>query len=295
MSAQVAEYEELLQSLNGRVGQEDYLLIQATLDKYANTGRDDHSASASSRKRSASTDPEKQESITEDQATGRVGSTESLDLLTEDLNRSSASRASGFLGKNSEITWMEQLRRQTDDFKGDGTDEDDSRSIQDSDTAGLPNESGEGSISVPPLTESTYHCDSIPLEIPDHVQAYQLPSRNTADSLLSCYLECVHPAFPILGKTTFIKQYQAFYENPNSKPRSCWSAILNLIFAIAARYRRLAHLELDGHVDDDHTYFCRARLLGVESAAVWDHAEMQRIQVTGLTCFYLMATNHISR
>ena len=190
---------------------------------------------------------------------------------------------------------MEQLRRQTDDVNADGAFEDDSQSILDSDVGGLPNESGEGSQSVPPLTESTYHCDSIPLEIPDHVQAYQLPSRNTADSLLASYLECVHPAFPILGKTRFIKQYQAFYDNPNSRPRSCWSAILNLIFAIAARYMRLAHLEFDGHVDDDFTYFCRARLLGVESAAVWDHAEIQRIQVTGLMCFYLMATNHISR
>lgn len=129
---------------------------------------------------------------------------------------------------------MEQLRRQTDDEGGSGGGENDPRSAFGSGLDGFPEDSDERSRRVAPLTESTYHCDNIPLVIPDHVQVYQLPARGTADALLASYLESVHPAFPIIGRKTFVNQYRTFYDNPNLKTGPAWLAILNLIFAISA-------------------------------------------------------------
>lgn len=232
---------------------------------------------------------------TERQAPGRKGSTESLDCVDEDLNRTAASRATGYMGKISEVNWLGQVRKRTDTSDDNQDESGDSKMDFSSGLSGLPPSAikrPEGSHLV---SESTYHCDDIALDVQDDVVTYQLPPKEVADLLLSCYLECVHPAFPILGKITFVKQYQAFYNNPMLQTGPLWLAILNLLFAIAARYGRLAQATWVVRADDENTYFSRARLLGLGIDALWVHGELQRIQVAGLASFYLMATNQINR
>ncbi|KAL8687632.1 MAG: hypothetical protein Q9218_006251 [Villophora microphyllina] len=295
MSARVREYESLLQDLSGRVNNDDQLLIRTTLRKYAESGCEDSCTTESSRKRTASSDLETPEPLTEYRVSGRVGSTESLDRLDEDLNRSAISRATGYFGKNSEISWIEQVRRQEESSNDSDEEGGNLQMAFDSGMDGFQPDSAKEAKNIPRLSESTYHCDHMPLELPQNVQPYQLPPRTTADALVTCYLEVVHPAFPILGRITFLKQYRMFYNNANLRPGNSWMGILNLIFAIAARYSRLVRAPVKDIADDDYTYFSRARLLCMDSNAMWDHAEMQRIQVAGLTTFYLMATNQISR
>ena len=314
MAARVSGYEALLQDLSDRVCVADQAKIQRALDRVRSfychvspttnsrkenqdgySGQDDSSTAASSRRKTTRDGSEPLESGTERQVAGGKGSTDSLDYIDEDLNRSAASRATGFMGKNSEINWLEQLRRRTE-HSGDGVDgTDGSQMTFGSGLDGFPESLGTGSENFHSVSESTYHCDDISLVIQDHVEAYQLPPRDVADVLLSCYLESVHPAFPILGKTTFMKQYQAFYNHPTLQTGPLWLAILNLIFAIAARYSRFVRIEWTTRPDDEHTYFSRARLLGLGTDALWIHGELQRIQITGLTSFYLMATNQINR
>lgn len=311
MAARLSECEELLQEFTGRLGEADQLLIRRTLEKVGylvlvfrlslilESKQDmtpglEESLSPHSFRRRRTSDEDTQGFDTEYQATGRVGSTESLDCITEDFNRSDASRSTGYMGKNSEIAWMGKLRQQTDA----GLDEADGDSLKMNFGSGLDelyNTTPKDVHRQLPLNESTYHCDDIPLSAEENVQAYQLPPRATADVLLACYLECVHPAFPILGKTTFTKQYQAFYDNPNLKTGPKWLAVLNLIFAIGARYSCLARADSRGLLDDHQTYFSRARVLGMDAGTVWVHAELQRIQITGLASFYLMATHQINR
>ncbi|KAL8726369.1 MAG: hypothetical protein Q9166_006776 [cf. Caloplaca sp. 2 TL-2023] len=298
MAARVSEYEALLQDLSDRVSEADQATISRVMNKENQdvySGHDDSSTPANTRRRITSDELEKQAVGTERQAPGRKGSTESLDYINEDLNRTAATRATGFMGKNSEVNWLDQLRRRTDQG-GDNEDEmDDTRLVFNSELDGMTEPYGRKPVESSHLvSESTYHCDDISLVIPDQIQIYHLPPRDIADLLLTCYLECVHPAFPILGKTTFVKQYRAFYDNPSLRTGPAWLAILNLLFAIAARYSRLIRAEWIQHADDDHTYFSRARLLGL-SDALWVHAELQRIQVISLTSFYLMATNQINR
>ncbi|KAL9040028.1 MAG: hypothetical protein Q9180_002177 [Flavoplaca navasiana] len=229
---------------------------------------------------------------TEYQMRGRQGSTESVDCINEDLNRTAASRATGFMGKNTEVNWLEQLRVRTE-HPDNGQDESDDVGMHfGSGVDGIP---GKAQKDSHPLSESTYHCDDMSLDVPGHLQAYELPPKDIADLLLSYYLQSVHPAFPIIGQTTFVKQYQWYWSNAAVQPGPLWLAILNLIFAIAARYSSLTKAEWSLRAEDAHTYFSRARLLGLGVDALLAHAELQRIQVTGLTSFYLMATNQINR
>lgn len=311
MAARVLECEELLQDLSGRLGEADQFLIRRTLEQVrcgsllqtiANpsrnqeqtSGREDSSTPGSFRRSRTSGEPEPQSFHTEHQATGCAGSTESLDRIDEDFNRSDVSRRTGFMGKNSEVAWMEKLRRHTD-VRLDKGEENDPRTDFGTGLDESREDSGRKVQRNQPLSESNYHCDDIPLSTHENVLPYHVPPRATADLLLTCYLDCVHPALPILGKTTFLRQYNAFYDSPNLKTGPQWLAILNLVFAIGARYSRLVRAEWRTITDDHETYFSRARLLGLDASVIWAPAELQRIQSHGLTSFYLMATHQINR
>ncbi|KAI4224161.1 MAG: hypothetical protein LQ349_007285 [Xanthoria aureola] len=299
MASRVSEYEELLQDLGDRVCGVDKARIQRVLNKDHQdlySSHADSSTAASSKQENMVDGVGVQDPGTERPVPGRKGSTESLDCVEEDLNRTAASRATGFMGKNSEVNWLGQVRKRTDPSDDDQDESDDSKMDFGSGLGGLPRSATiQRRGDSHPMSESTYHCDDIPLNVQDDVITYQVPPKEVADHLLSCYLECVHPAFPILGQTTFVKQYQAFYNNPMLQTGPLWLAILNILFAIAARYGRLAQAEWVARADDEHTYFSRARLLGLGSDVLWMHGELQRIQVTGLASFYLMAANQINR
>lgn len=73
-------------------------------------------------------------------------------------------------------------------------------------------------------------------------------------------------------------------------------AILNLIFALAARYSELAHESVDDTIHEDHVvYFSRAWKLSMSDVALLDHPNLQQVQVEGLTSFYLLSVGQINR
>ena len=231
------------------------------------------------------------EGVDEGHVLARVGSNKSIGHVDEDFNRTAASRATGFMGKNSELTWMQRLKKQAEVSPGLGKEvlsmsgnmdtSIDSVSLQDN-----PHH---------PINESTYHCDDLSMMITEDVEPYQVPPLQTADVLFKCYLETVHPSFPIIGKTTFLDQYRTYYRK-HLQAGANWLAILNLIFAIGAKYLHLIQAELGGEDERDHLiYFTRARLLGFNTESILDHAGLQHVQVAALMAFYLTAINQISR
>ena len=220
-------------------------------------------------------------------ASARAGSTESLDCIEEDYNRDPASRATGYHGKNSEVTWMQQLKRPTSQNpKRDEDNDDDQDSLHyDNPRTGLT-----------PMNEASYHCDDLTLTPPGNIDPFEVPPQEIANMLFQSYLETVHPAFPIIGKNTFISQYQAFRLSADrTEINHNWLAILNLIFAIGAKYSHLIQAEWCSDKVDHLVYFTRARILGFNSDVIFSHAELQRVQVAGLMSFYLLALNQINR
>lgn len=183
---------------------------------------------------------------------------------------------------------MQQLNRPTPQSpKGNEDNSDEREDLSHND------DSGTGPT---PISEASYHCDDLTLTPSGSIDPFEVPPQATANLLFQSYLETVHPAFPIIGKNTFVSQYQAFQVSPDrTKINHNWLAILNMIFAIGAVYSHLIQAEWCGDKMDHLVYFTRARILGFNSDAILSHAELQKVQVAGLMSFYLLAVNHINR
>lgn len=230
-----------------------------------------------------------------------VGSTGSVDQVREDFNKNESTRATGFMGKISDVTWMHRLRQQAKDNpvhggggigslpEGGGLqveqDQADGNSRWRARTEWINN----------PVSDSTYHCDDFDILGPEQVDQLELPPRRVAEQLLQSYIESVHPVFPILGKVNFRNQMARMFNKPHLQPSANWFAILNLVFALGAKYSHLVFAEARGDERDHLVYFTRARMLGMDGEAILAQPNLQRIQIAGLMSFYLMSTHQINR
>ena len=238
--------------------------------------------------------PTDDESGAESDVSAGAGSTGALDRTEEDFTRDGA-RDTGFMGKNSEITWMQRL--QVENKFGDekdmpnmsSTNVDSSKDTADSFN---PMAEAEAGFSV---HETSYHLDDESVTTFEHVDPYEVPTAETARNLFDAYMTRVHPSFPIVSKINLTIQFQKFLSGQAQRPPEKWLAILNLIFAIAAKYSHLVQADWKGDERDHIIYFTRARLLSVNSETVFQHPDLQVIQITGLISFYFVCIHQINR
>ncbi|KAA6409416.1 MAG: hypothetical protein FRX48_06969 [Lasallia pustulata] len=283
MASKVEDRDKMLRFLFPRLEASDQALVQRFLEEEASPDAEEKRSIASPTKSFFFGPPKEeneQEGDGESQVSAGIGSNGSLDRIKEDFNRTPLTRATGYIGKNSEVTWMQRLKEQA---KGDPP----NQGPKDPDT--------EEPAPAVAIHEATYHCDDLMLLSSDEVDAYELPPKRAADMLFQNYLETVHATFPFIGKTTFASQYQTLYENNNIRPGANWLAILNLIFAIGAKYSHLIQTEWRGDERDHLIYFTRARVLAMNGESLFSHPDLQQVQVAALMSFYLMATNQINR
>lgn len=206
-----------------------------------------------------------------------IGSLEAIDRVEEDLNRTASSRATGYMGKNSEITWMQRLRKEAEQ-----------RSRR---QPGVFEAEHDGEFA---LHSMNYHLDDMDISIPGPVQAYWMPPRALADKLFDDYLESIHPFFPIISRSLFRTQYNTFYDSA-ARPGDKWMAILNMIFAIASKHAHLTQAPWRGQEKDHLVYLTRARILSMDGNTLFSHPDLQQVQVEGLVAFYLLSTDQINR
>lgn len=218
---------------------------------------------------------------------GRVDHTE------EDFNRDETARATGFVGRSSEIAWLQKLGKEINTEYEEWL----IAKSREGDASGLPSPTPTPLVDkqVEPLVaSSTYFADDLEVPQRDQVDAFEVPTRDIASKLLNAYLTSVHPSFPIIGISTFLSQFQVFFNQPSLKPGSKWLAILNLVFAIASKYGQLTDAEWVEGEDDHEIYFSRARNLCLENQFL-QHPDLQQLQIEGLASFYLTASGHINR
>lgn len=212
-----------------------------------------------------------------------IGSLEAIDRVEEDHNRSENTRATGYMGKNSELTWMQRLQREADQR---------AQGFPGSLEPGVDRKADE-QLS---LHAVNYHLDDMDISVPGPVQLYAMPSREIADHLFDCYLTTVHPFYPIINRPLFQAQYRTFFES-TARPGDKWLAILNMIFAIGAKHSQLISAPWRAGEDDkDHLmYLTRARILSMNGDVLFSHPDLQQVQVEGLIAFYLLASDQINR
>lgn len=277
LSEKALEYENLLKDLGTIVESRTADRIKSLLDKY---GLDvDYSSNSNL---SHSVTPQDELPDADDVSSpSSIGSLEAIDRVEEDLNRNENSRATGYMGKNSEITWMQRLQREAENRSQglSGALEPGQSKRQDDDLA---------------LHAVNYHLDDLDISAPEPVDTYALPPRRLADHYFDTYLRTVHPFFPIITRPLFSAQYKTFFDS-NAQPGDRWLAILNMIFAIGAKHALLIEAPWRGDDNDHLVYLTRARLLSLNGDVLFSHPDLQQVQVEGLIAFYLLSSDQINR
>lgn len=204
-----------------------------------------------------------------------------VDHTEEDFNRDDKVQAMGFVGEHSEIAWLYRLKRDLD---------------QNCSTL-----AGENSDRPSISSVNYFHDDTgTGISTRDSLDLSIRPPRHVADKLVDDYFHSVHPAFPIIGKELFLNQYryfysQTFYWNANVRPKNRWLAMLNLVFAIAARHSLLVENTPSLDPGDHLVYFARAWRLSIGHTVLLDHPNLQQVQVEGLIALYLLAIGQVNR
>lgn len=210
----------------------------------------------------------------------------SIDLLDDNLYDNDRTRATGFIGAASEVHWLravaiahsERIRERS---------------------GGRHQQTG----SYARLNEGTslysFWIDSDVVELEPCVNLYELPPRETAERLLSCYMSKVHDSFPILIRATFEAQFRRYFTALQNGSRPCltrnWQAVLNMIFAIGAYHSYLKNANWRENGRDHFLYQARSRALHLEDAAMTRDLDVPQIKGLGLLAFYWMSIGHIDR
>jgi hypothetical protein len=208
-----------------------------------------------------------------------LGSLEDIDTVYEDLNRSEMSRATGYMGKNSEVTWMQRLNLETANQEvGDG--------LSNRATTSVPNDESISSLN--------YHLDHQSLSEPAVIDAYAVPSKAQADRLLQYYLEKVQISVPIIRQDLFLDQYDRFYSERDLNPGRKWLSIFNLVMAVSSAFCRLSSQDTR-HVADETTFYTRAKLLNTSDLIVFQHDDLQEVQIEALMAFFFLIISQVNR
>ena len=188
------------------------------------------------------------------------------------------------MGKNSEVQWLRTLLYP--------------ERLHDGSMHGL-RASSATSRDSDQVSLVTFYLDADNTDLDSVVDAHELPTSKTAQRLLATYMENVHDSFPILPKKLFEDQVRKYFEGEKKgvAPRLNlkWQAILNLVFAIGARYSYLVKAEWAAEERDDRIYQARARKCAWDEATLSQHPDLLQIQVAGLLAFYYLSTGQVSR
>lgn len=252
---------------------------------------------------SVEADHETEASGAESDASAGAGSTGALDRTEEDFTREAA-KTTGFMGKNSDVTWIQRLRKENKYGDLPAIDPDDPNHQRLKALSGpsmRPQGMGDANPALAEadtgftIQDSSYHLNDLAISTLDAVDAYEMPTPETAQTLFFTYFHRVHSSFPIVGQRNLQNQFAKFLARPMHRPPPKWLAIINLIFAISAKYSHLIQAEWQADERDHLIYFTRARMLTVDAETIFSHPDLQNIQVFGLMSFYLLAVDQINR
>ncbi|KAE8389204.1 fungal-specific transcription factor domain-containing protein [Aspergillus alliaceus] len=264
-------YEDLLNDVRSKVDSQTAEQIQQVIREQSS--RNDQ---APGRKTPISLSTVRGADTTANPSPDSISSLVALDYINEDFNRDEKIQAMGFVGEHSEIAWLYRLKRMLE---------------RSSPVTPSPRDSWDR----PSVASMSFFLDDSDIPAMDNVDPLQRPEQMLADQLVDKYFSVIHPFFPIIGKAIFLRQYKSFYSTPFVRPGKRWLAILNMIFAIAARYCRQLQADDQDTPDDGPLYFSRAWKLSMSDVALLDHPNLQQIQVEGLTSFYLLSVGQVNR
>jgi hypothetical protein len=195
-----------------------------------------------------------------------VGSNKDLDFdfLEKDVLEDLGSSQTGYMGRNSQIQWMRALQRKLDQPGGGLSDmsyavprDNEEAPSKRSDT---PYERQKQSAGAGPLSDYYFYLDNTDINI-DIDDPDVVPPVEIAKKLFESYQVAVHNPFRILN-SSFEEELQTYYRvsQRGGTMNVCvkWKAVLNLVFAIGARFSYLVGGGWRADGRDHHVYMSRA-------------------------------------
>jgi hypothetical protein len=217
-----------------------------------------------------------------------VNSPGAMDQQAMSMTLGIGSGASGYIGKSSEISWLqraqEQLASQQGKVNHSPTDLDDDH---------------------PHVSYFDYHMDEANLLAVDEdtVNPMEVPPLPVAKALAEAYFETVHNSFPLVTKDAFMDVLVSQFHSrpPLSWEGRRWLSVANIIFAVGAKWtyltrpRKADSLGPNIGPGDHIVYYARARSLGLDHRLIMDHPLIEQIQALGILGLYLIVNHQISR
>ncbi|KIW09761.1 hypothetical protein PV08_11861 [Exophiala spinifera] len=300
----LADCEALLKVLANRVPEPEAKLIKAYLGEETARNSDTQDTDVEAAPRSGTNEHRGTYATSSEGSTEPALTGETPYGTKEDFTRKGAT-VTGFMGPTSEVTWMQTVLNDNnlDDLRLTSTHSpsDAERTYADFPLSRSGQLLGNHRAHLAEADHSftinsmSYHLDDTPLSALERVEPYDMPQAETAQFLFYTYLQHAHSTFPVIGKSTLTSQFHRFLSNPFQRPPDLWLAIINTIFAIAARYASLVRPDRHGNIEDHLVYFNRARYLAINSETLFDFPDLQLIQVFGLMSFYFLCTSQINR
>ncbi|KAL4948243.1 fungal-specific transcription factor domain-containing protein [Aspergillus filifer] len=265
LGEKVEKYEKLLKEIEEEVESGLGRKIRRALTAFEQATSDDGDEADDSNSDSATTH----------------GSLEEIDLVKEDLNRSDKTVAVGFFGKNSEVAWMQKLEDESAKYGKDS-----------SDSEQPPSSKADRHV---PIMSMSYHLDDLSIPFSDSTDPFAVPSKELADLYFNAYMDSVHSNFTVVRKNTFTSQYESFYKKKAFGAPRKWLAVLNMIFALGCRFCKLAgEISPEMRDTEDTEFLDRARKLCLTGNVLFEHDDLQQIQVMLLVAVYLVALGQVN-
>jgi hypothetical protein len=181
----------------------------------------------------------------------------------------------GFLGQISEAQWLQSLRKRVQATETVVVSPVSPVSPQASASAYLifhASPTSPAAPATPHTVPSSYYLDNEGISLADCGNPFELPPEHTATLLFLCYSRTVHASFPILPNKleAQLQQYYTLVRSGNAIHCSeKWFALVNLVFAIGAKFSHLSQADWRADERDHIIYLSRAfNLLSMNDTVV---------------------------
>ncbi|KAG9187290.1 hypothetical protein G6011_05161 [Alternaria panax] len=208
----------------------------------------------------------------------------------------------GFLGQISEVQWLQSLRSRVQAIDtvlmGSGDSATPLSQPPSPTFAASPS-----SISATPLQQialTNYYLDDEGIKLTDCGNPFELPPEHTAGLLFQCFTHTIQTSFPILPVTIEHQLHQYYTLVRNGQAIHCpekWFALVNLVFAIGAKFSHLTQADWRADELDHVVYLSRAfQLLSMnDTIVVLSTPDLLTTQAAGLFAIYYMTVGHVNR
>jgi hypothetical protein len=217
-------------------------------------------------------------------ATSSVGSPGSQGTLQHVVTLDRGGGASGFIGKMSEISW---IQRAFEIVRG---------AVTASPADAYVDELDEYVVTT--ADYSYFMDDTNVLAIDeDFVDQHHWPPPQSIVLLSEAFFHAIQGATCFILREEFLQDAFQFSLSDRrvSWKQMRWMAMANLVWAIGSKWLQMAKLHDSTLMEDHVVYYARARALGLDHRVVFDHPDIERIQGIGLLSFYLLINGSISR